>query len=99
MKKSVVTAAIIPMVLGIGVDGGVHLLASWRRHNGDLAVVFEETGLAVEEVRGQRDEMETTLSQARTELDRASQEVASQDGIEKGVEGLRVPPIEARIVT
>lgn len=44
---SVVTAAIIPMVLGIGVDGGVHLLASWRRHNGDLAVVFAETGLAV----------------------------------------------------
>jgi hypothetical protein len=44
---SVVTAAIIPMVLGIGVDGGVHLLASWRRHNADLAAVFAETGLAV----------------------------------------------------
>lgn len=47
VAASVVTAAIIPMVLGIGVDGGVHLLASWRRHDGDLAVVFAETGLAV----------------------------------------------------
>jgi predicted RND superfamily exporter protein len=47
IAASVVTAAIIPMVLGIGVDGGVHLLASWQRHDGDLAVVFAETGLAV----------------------------------------------------
>ena len=44
---SVVTAAIVPMVLGIGVDGGVHFLASWRRHHGDLRAVFAETGLAV----------------------------------------------------
>ena len=44
---SVVTAAIVPMVLGIGVDGGVHLLASWRRHDGNLDDVFAETGLAV----------------------------------------------------
>ena len=44
---SVVTAAIVPMVLGIGVDGGVHLQASWRRHDGDLGDVFAETGLAV----------------------------------------------------
>ncbi len=47
VAASVVTAAIIPMVLGIGVDGGVHLLASWRRHDGDLGIVFAETGLAV----------------------------------------------------
>lgn len=47
VAASVVTAAIIPMVLGIGVDGGVHLVASWRRHNGDFEVVFEETGLAI----------------------------------------------------
>ncbi|MDH3266889.1 MAG: MMPL family transporter, partial [Gammaproteobacteria bacterium] len=47
VAASVVTAAIIPMVLGIGVDGGVHLLASWRRHNGDFEAVFAETGLAV----------------------------------------------------
>ena len=47
VAASVVTAAIIPMVLGIGVDGGVHLLAAWRRHDGDLGVVFAETGLAV----------------------------------------------------
>lgn len=44
---SVVTAAIIPLVLGIGVDGGVHLLAAWRRHDGKLSAVFAETGLAV----------------------------------------------------
>lgn len=44
---SVVTAAIVPMVLGIGVDGGVHFLASWHRHDGDLEDVFAETGLAV----------------------------------------------------
>lgn len=44
---SVVTAAIVPMVLGIGVDGGVHLQASWRRHDGELGDVFAETGLAV----------------------------------------------------
>jgi len=47
IAASVVTAAIIPMVLGIGVDGGVHLVASWQRHDGDLAVVFSETGLAI----------------------------------------------------
>ena len=47
VAASVVTAAIIPMVLGIGVDGGVHLLASWRRHGGNLAAVFAETGLAI----------------------------------------------------
>lgn len=44
---SVVTAAIVPIVLGIGVDGGVHLLASWRRHDGKLDDVFAETGLAI----------------------------------------------------
>jgi predicted RND superfamily exporter protein len=35
------------MVLGIGVDGGVHIIASWRRHHGDIGDVFAETGLAV----------------------------------------------------
>ncbi len=47
VPASVVTAAIVPLVLGIGVDGGVHLSAAWRRHNGDLVAVFAETGLAV----------------------------------------------------
>ncbi len=47
VAASIVTAAIIPMVLGIGVDGGVHLQASWRRHGGDMGAVFAETGLAV----------------------------------------------------
>jgi predicted RND superfamily exporter protein len=47
VPASVVTAAIVPLVLGIGVDGGVHLTAAWRRHNGDLVAVFAETGLAI----------------------------------------------------
>jgi len=47
VAASVVTAAIVPMVLGIGVDGGVHLLASWQRHGGELGAVFAETGLAI----------------------------------------------------
>lgn len=47
VAASIVTAAIIPIVLGIGVDGGVHLLASWQRHDGNLAAVFAETGLAI----------------------------------------------------
>ena len=47
VAASVVTAAIVPLVLGIGVDGGVHLLASWRRHEGGLDTVLAETGLAV----------------------------------------------------
>ena len=44
---SVVTVAIVPMVLGIGVDGGVHFVASWQRHHGNFGAVFAETGLAV----------------------------------------------------
>ena len=44
---SAVTIAIAPLVLGIGVDGGVHFLSSWRRHEGQLEEVFAETGLAI----------------------------------------------------
>lgn len=47
IAASVVTAAITPLVLGIGVDGGVHLLAAWDRHRGQLVDVFAETGLAI----------------------------------------------------
>jgi predicted RND superfamily exporter protein len=47
IPASVVTVAIMPLVLGIGVDGGVHLLAAWDRHRGDLQGTFAETGLAV----------------------------------------------------
>lgn len=47
IAASVVTVAITPLVLGIGVDGGVHLLAAWDRHKGELTEVFAETGLAV----------------------------------------------------
>ena len=44
---SAVTVAIAPLVLGIGVDGGVHFVSSWRRHEGRLEEVFAETGLAI----------------------------------------------------
>ena len=44
---SAVTIAIAPLVLGIGVDGGVHFFSSWRRHEGDIEEVFAETGLAI----------------------------------------------------
>jgi predicted RND superfamily exporter protein len=44
---SAVTIAIAPLVLGIGVDGGVHFISSWRRHEGQLEEVFAETGLAI----------------------------------------------------
>ena len=47
IATSVVTAAITPLVLGIGVDGGVHLLAAWDRHGGKTEEVFAETGLAI----------------------------------------------------
>ena len=44
---SAVTVAIAPLVLGIGVDGGVHFVSSWRRHQGNLEEIFAETGLAI----------------------------------------------------
>ena len=47
IAASVVTVAIMPLVLGIGVDGGVHLLAAWDRHHGNPQGMFAETGLAV----------------------------------------------------
>lgn len=47
ITASVVTVAITPLVLGIGVDGGVHLLAAWERHRGQLVEMFAETGLAI----------------------------------------------------
>ncbi len=47
IAASVVTVAITPLILGIGVDGGVHLLAAWQRHDGRLTDVFAETGLAI----------------------------------------------------
>ncbi len=44
---SAVTIAIAPLVLGLGVDGGVHFISSWKRHQGNLEEVFAETGLAI----------------------------------------------------
>ena len=44
---SAVTIAIAPLILGIGVDGGVHFVSSWKRHQGNLEEVLAETGLAI----------------------------------------------------
>ena len=44
---SIMSLAIAPLVIGIGVDDGVHLLASWNRSGGDLREVFAETGVAL----------------------------------------------------
>jgi len=44
---SIMTVAAAPLVLGIGVDDGVHLLHAWRRTGGRLDGVFREAGVAV----------------------------------------------------
>ncbi len=44
---SVMSVAIAPLVIGIGVDNGIHFVSSWRRNNGDLSEVFAETGVAL----------------------------------------------------
>ena len=44
---SVMSVAIAPLVIGIGVDNGIHLVSSWRRNDGNLSEVFAETGVAL----------------------------------------------------
>ena len=44
---SVMSVAIAPLVIGIGVDNGIHLVSSWKRNNGNLSEVFAETGVAL----------------------------------------------------
>ena len=44
---SLVTVAALPLIVGIGVDGGVHILAAWRRHNAHIEHVFADTGIAI----------------------------------------------------
>lgn len=44
---SVMSVAVAPLVLGIGVDDGVHLLHAWRRSTGRLETVYAETGVAI----------------------------------------------------
>jgi len=40
-------AAVAPLILGIGVDDGVHVIIRWRQSRGDLATVLRGTGRAV----------------------------------------------------
>lgn len=44
---SVMSLAIAPLVIGIGVDDGIHFLSSWKRNNGSAGEVFAETGVAL----------------------------------------------------
>lgn len=44
---SVMTVAVAPLIVGVGVDDGVHILRAWQRHEGDLSAVFRRTGVAV----------------------------------------------------
>lgn len=44
---SLMTIAVAPLIVGLGVDDGVHVLHAWSRHRGKLSDVFKETGVAV----------------------------------------------------
>jgi len=44
---SIMSAAVAPLVLGIGVDDGVHLLLRWRHTGGRLGDVYAESGVAI----------------------------------------------------
>jgi predicted RND superfamily exporter protein len=44
---SIMTIAVAPLVLGIGVDDGVHLLHMWRRTRGQLEETFRQTGVPI----------------------------------------------------
>jgi predicted RND superfamily exporter protein len=44
---SIMTIAVAPLVLGIGVDDGVHLLHGWRRTGGQLEETFRQTGVPI----------------------------------------------------
>jgi hypothetical protein len=44
---SVMSVAIAPLILGVGVDDGVHMLMACRRSGGRLEHVYRHTGIAV----------------------------------------------------
>ena len=47
IAASLVTVAALPLIIGIGVDGGVHMLAAWKRYDADINRVYADTGLAI----------------------------------------------------
>ena len=47
MPLSVMSVAIAPLILGVGVDDSVHMLMAWRRAGGQLKRMYRETGVAV----------------------------------------------------
>ncbi len=47
VAASLVTVAALPLVIGIGVDGGVHMIAARHRHDGDINRMYADTGVAV----------------------------------------------------
>jgi predicted RND superfamily exporter protein len=44
---SLISAAVAPLILGMGIDDGVHMICSWRRHDGNLLAIYQETGTAL----------------------------------------------------
>jgi uncharacterized protein len=47
MGVSVMSAAVFPLILGLGIDDGVHVILYRRRRSGELAALYRDTGVAL----------------------------------------------------